>query len=61
MEVITERWTEIKDYTSVSEEMFLEPLKFCLTKGYCKFNNVSYGQVEGIAMSSPLSPIVAEF
>jgi hypothetical protein len=60
IEVIDQRWNHISNYTSLSKDMFFEALKFCLTNGYCKYDNVYYAQVEGVAMGSPLSPIVAE-
>ena len=40
--------------------MFIEALEFCLRQGYCMYDKVCYGQVEGVAMGSPLSPVVAE-
>ena len=37
----------------------MELLAFCLHNTYFSFQNIFYEQVEGAAMDSPLSPIVA--
>jgi hypothetical protein len=59
-EVISDSWSSIQPYTTITKEMFLKALCFCLRKGYCKFDGKCYAQTEGVAMGSPLSPIVAE-
>lgn len=60
VEAIEEKWDEIKNHTSIQKDMFIEAIELCLNNGYCNFENVSYEQVEGLAMGSPLSAIVAE-
>ena len=35
--------------------------KHCLTTTYFSWNNKIYEQIEGVAMGSPLSPVVANF
>ncbi|XP_047036625.1 uncharacterized protein LOC124642305, partial [Helicoverpa zea] len=39
---------------------YAELLKHCLTSGYLLWNNHFYTQVDGVAMGSPVSPIVAD-
>ena len=45
--------------TSLSIENIISLLEFCITSTYFSFNGKFYEQVEGAAMGSPLSPIVA--
>lgn len=61
IKIIDERWPDIEKYTSIKKDSFIEATKFCLESGYCNYNNSSYAQVQGVAMGSPLSPIIAEF
>lgn len=60
IDIVKDRWAEIQNYTSLNEETFVEALQFCLEQGYCKFDNQYYSQVQGTAMGSPLSPIIAD-
>ena len=39
---------------------YAELLEHCLTSGYLMFNDEFYVQVDGIAMGSPVSPLVAD-
>ena len=61
LHIIEEKWTVISNYTSLNKEMFFNALKFCLSKGYCKYDDTYYAQIEGVAMVGPLSFIAAEF
>ncbi|XP_045456272.1 uncharacterized protein LOC123666111 [Melitaea cinxia] len=39
---------------------YADLLKHCLTSGYMLWNNQFYKQVDGVAMGSPVSPVVAD-
>ena len=50
---------ELQQRTSLSIENITSLLEFCITSTYFSFQGKFYEQVEGAAMGSPLSPIVA--
>ena len=50
---------ELQQRTSLSIENILSLLEFCITSTYFSFQGKFYEQLEGAAMGSPLSPIVA--
>ena len=50
---------KLNDRTVLSFQNIMELLGFCLHNTYFSFQNKFYEQVEGVAMGSPISPIVA--
>ena len=50
---------KLNDRTVLSVQNIIELLGFCLHNTYFSFQNKFYEQVEGVAMGSPLNPIVA--
>ena len=50
---------EVNQKTSLSIDDIISLLEFCITSTYFSFQGKFYEQVEGAAMGSPLSPIVA--
>ena len=50
---------ELQQRTSLSIENILSLLEFCINSTYFSFQGKFYEQLEGAAMGSPLSPIVA--
>ena len=56
---LLEQDQELQQRTSLSIENILSLLEFCITSTYFSFQGKFYEQVEGAAMRSPLSPIVA--
>ena len=50
---------ELHQRTSLSIDDIISLLEFCITSTYFSFHGKFYEQVEGAAMGSPLSPIVA--
>ena len=50
---------ELNQRTSLSIDNIISLLEFCITSTYFSFQGKFYEQVEGAAMGSPLSPIVA--
>ena len=49
----------LQSRTSMSTQHIMDLLKFCLSSTYFTFRGKFYEQVEGAAMGSPISPIVA--
>ena len=61
VDIIKERWNELGNtFTALDVTLFFEILTFCLEKGYCQYEGTTYLQIDGVAMGSPLSPIIAE-
>ena len=54
-----EKDEKLNDRTALSVQNIMELLGFCLHNTYFSFQNKFYEQVEGVAMGSPASPIVA--
>ena len=62
LKIIEEKLTNNKDLpqrTSMNTRHIIKLLKFCLRSTYFVFQGQHFEQVEGAAMGSPLSPIVA--
>ncbi|XP_078600301.1 uncharacterized protein LOC144875260 [Branchiostoma floridae x Branchiostoma japonicum] len=62
IDVIEQRLTNdetLSSRTNLKVPQVVELLRFCLTTTYFVFNGTYYKQVEGAAMGSPVSPIVA--
>lgn len=47
-------------YTTISEDVLLNLITFCLTSSYFIFEEQYYEQIFGLAMGNPLSPICAD-
>ena len=56
---LLEKDEKLNDRTVLSVQNIIELLGFCLHYTYFSFQNKFYEQVEGVAMGSPVSPIVA--
>ena len=56
---LLEKDEKLNDRTVLSVQDIIELLVFCLYNTYFSFQNKFYEQVEGMAMGSPVSPIVA--
>ena len=56
---LLEKDDKLNDRTVLSVQKIIELLGFCLHNTYFSFQNTFYEQVEGVAMGSPVSPIVA--
>ena len=56
---LLEKDEELSDRTVLSVQNIIELLGFCLHNTYFSFQNKFYEQVEGVAVGSPVSPIVA--
>ena len=56
---LLEKDEKLNDRTVLSVQNIMELLGFCLHNTYFSFQTKFYEQVEGVAMGSPVSPIVA--
>ena len=56
---LLEKDDKLHDRTVLSVQNIIELLEFCLHNTYFSFQNKFYEEVEGVAMGSPVSPIVA--
>ena len=56
---LLEKDDKLNDRTVLSVQNIIELLGFCLHSTFFSFQNKFYEQVEGVAMGSPVSPIVA--
>lgn len=57
---IIHQWDNIKTKTTINLDLFLEIVQHCVESSYFKFGNQHYKQIAGMAMGSPLSPVLAE-
>lgn len=61
IEIITDRWDELKEFTNIPRDKFHKLLKFCLVDAnYFVHNGVFYKQIFGMPMGNPLSSIIAD-
>ena len=56
---LLEKDENLQDRIALSVQNITEHLGFCLHNTYFSFTDTFYEQVEGVAMGSPISPIVA--
>ncbi|XP_046737556.1 uncharacterized protein LOC124406248 [Diprion similis] len=59
MSIITKKWPEIKKYTNINKKEFIEATKLILDSCYFIHNNQFFKQIFGVAMGSPMNPVVA--
>ncbi|XP_055714989.1 uncharacterized protein LOC129809198 [Phlebotomus papatasi] len=60
LQEVDRRFHEIEDHTTLEKEELARLVSFCLTSGYFLYKGGSYVQLDGVAMGSPISPIVAD-
>ncbi|XP_067628785.1 uncharacterized protein [Eurosta solidaginis] len=61
LEIIASKWNQIKSHTTLTKELFLEVVRFCIRDNrYFKLNNKIYEQRCGMPMGSPASPVIAD-
>lgn len=59
IDILKNRWTEIKEFTKINEKDFIMAVEECLSSSYFKFDNQFYQQIFGVPMGAPLSPFIA--
>jgi len=59
MQSISEKWSLIKNHTTIPKNEFIEATKLCLSSTFFQFNNNFFSQIYGVAMGSPISATIA--
>lgn len=57
--VIGKKWGEIKEHSTLDKRAFIKGVQICLNSTCFEFEGSFYKQIFGIAMGSPISPVVA--
>lgn len=57
--VIGKNWNSIKDHTTIEKRSTIKAVKLCLDSTCFIHNDTHYKQICGVAMGSPISPVVA--
>ncbi|XP_017489302.1 PREDICTED: uncharacterized protein LOC108377546, partial [Rhagoletis zephyria] len=61
IEIIDSKWSSIQEHTTLTKDLFLTILKFCIKENrYFKCNDKIYEQKSGMPMGSPASPVIAD-
>lgn len=55
-QLIVTKWSAVQNHTSLTKELFISLLEFCLSKNYFPFNGEFYEQLDGSGMGVPMSP-----
>lgn len=59
LQCIEDRWNEIEPHTLLPKDEFCKGVRLCLESTYFVHRGQFFKQIEGVAMGSPISPIVA--
>lgn len=59
LDVLKEKWSEIKRFTSLDKDDYINAINTVLSSSYFSYNKNFYKQVYGVPMGAPLSPIIA--
>jgi hypothetical protein len=60
VQIVEQRWDEISNFTEISKELFIDLLKFTVNdSNYFSYNGMFYKQKFGLAMGSPLAPVLS--
>lgn len=58
--IITKKWDDIKNHTKIPKSEFLIALRLILNSNFFQYNEDFYTQLEGAAMGSPISSVIAQ-
>lgn len=58
--IVHEQWQNLKNFTTLPEQEFQKALKFTLTTNFFQFKDKFYKQLDGVAMGSPISSVIAQ-
>ena len=59
-QIINEKWHILKDFTPLPRNEFQRGLEFTLTTNFFQFKDKFYKQLDGVAMGSPISSVIAQ-
>lgn len=57
---ITEKWSQIQQYTNIPLKDFLYALELIFTNNYFEYEKKFYNQTDGCAMGHPISSVIAQ-
>lgn len=61
LRIIESKWDEMEKYTTIPKDLFMKILTFCIKDSrYFKYQDKIYGQLKGMPMGSPASPVVSD-
>ena len=58
--IIDKEWHSLKNFTTLPKEEFQKALNFTLTTSLFQFKDSFYKQLDGVAMGSPISSVIAQ-
>lgn len=59
-QIINKEWSSLKNFTTLPKDEFTKALNFTLTTNFFQFKDSFYKQLDGVAMGSPISSVVAQ-
>lgn len=59
-EIINNNWSTLKVSTKLDKQEFLDLFKLCCEGGYLQYGEMFYSMINGVAMGSPIAPIIAD-
>ena len=60
IEIITNKWTDIQQHTTLNLQQFTHAVKLTLNSTYFQYNEKFYQQIYGCAMGNPISSVIAQ-
>ena len=58
--IVDKEWNSLKEFTNLPKDEFQRALKFTLTTNFFQFKDKFYKQLDGVAMGSPISSVIAQ-
>jgi hypothetical protein len=60
VDIVEQKWDDIGQHTRLTREKFMDLLKFAVNESnYFTFDDCFYKQTSGLAMGSPLAPVLS--
>jgi len=62
LDIVEQKWDHIDEFTGLTKEKFMDLLHFAVNdSNYFKYGDCFYKQTSGLAMGSPLAPVLSNF
>ena len=59
-QIVNNKWHILKNFTTLPKHEFQKALNFTLTTNFFQFKDKFYKQLDGVAMGSPISSVIAQ-
>ena len=59
-QIIDKKWSSLKKFTTLPKNEFQKALNLTLITNFFQFKNSFYKQIDGVAMGSPISSVIAQ-